>query len=203
MEKTHRKGLPCYVALLIITLAAGLVLGATYTLTKEPIEVRQAEDAEAARKSVLPEAESFEEVAAPEGLDWLYLGIAADGSEAGYAAQITTTGFGGEIEIIAGVNTEGTLTGISVGGSNFSETAGLGAKSKEPEFTSQFAGKTAPLTVVKAGEEKGESTIDAITSASITSKAVTNAVNNLCALINGEEVDAVTSATQAEGGAEE
>ena len=174
--------LPCYVVLLLITLAAGLVLGGTYSLTKDAIDRQQEQKQEAARLSVLPEAQRFEQCEAPEGLDWLYEGLNGDAS-AGYAAQITTNGFGGEIEIVVGIDKAGTVTGISVGGSNFSETAGLGAKSKEPEFAAQFKGLIAPLTVVKAGEDKPANGIDAITSATITSKAVTNAVNRACELI--------------------
>lgn len=174
--------LPCYVALLVITLAAGLILGATYVLTKQPIELQQAQQAENARKAVLPSAVSFTELETPEGLDWLYEGKNGD-TVAGYAAQITGQGFGGEIEIVLGLDADGIITGVSVGGSNFSETPGLGAKSKEPAFTGQFTGKAAPLTVIKAGEAAGDDTIDAITSATRTSNAVTKAVNKACEII--------------------
>ena len=180
----NNKKLPCYAVLLIITLAAGLILGATYTLTKQPIDAQQALSQENARKAVLPAADAFEALETPEGLDWLYSG-SCGGEFVGYAAQITTSGFGGEIEIVIVVDADGTLGGISVGGSNFSETAGLGAKSKDASFTDQFAGKTYPLNVVKAGEEKTDSSIDAITSATITSRAVTNAVNTAVEIIMG------------------
>ena len=113
-----------------------------------------------------------------------------------YAAQKTTRGYGGEIEVTLGTDVYGNITGLSVGGKNFSETAGLGARSKDEAFTSQFAGKTAPLTVVKGNDERNEHTIDAITSATITSKSVTGAANEIMATLDG------LLQPQAEGGAQ-
>jgi electron transport complex protein RnfG len=72
-----------------------------------------------------------------------------------------------------GVDNDGVITGISVGGSSFSETAGLGARAKEAWFAEQYIGKASPIALTKDGGE-----IDAITSATITSRAVTTAVNN-------------------------
>lgn len=173
-----KKKLPAWATLLIITMVAGLALGCTDALTKGPIKEQASASAEKARQESLPNADHFTQlkVADDIGIDWCYAGY-CDGEIVGYVCQVTTNGFGGEVEVIAGVDLEQTVTGISVGGSNFSETAGLGAKSKEPAFTDQFKGKIAPLTVIKNGGIATESTIDAITSATITSTAVTNAVN--------------------------
>ncbi len=102
------------------------------------------------------------------GCDNVYTGE-ANGEIVGYTAQITTRGYGGEIEITIGVDMNGVVTGVSIGGANFAETAGLGAKVKTPEFRDQFTGQKGPY-------ELGSS-IDAITAATISSRAVTNAVN--------------------------
>ena len=69
----------------------------------------------------------------------------------------------------AGFTKEAALTGISVGGANFSETPGLGAKAKDAAFTDQFKGKTPRLKLIKADGEKGDNTVDAITAATRTS----------------------------------
>lgn len=179
----NRKGsprVPCYLALAVITLIAGLVLGATYRLTKDPIAVQERRKAEMARAAVMPEADAFRllDAAGDDAVDWVYEAL-RDGARVGYVAQGTGRGFGGEIEVIVGLRADGEITGISVGGANFSETAGLGAKAKEAAFTGGFFGKRAPLTVVKAGEAKSESTVDAITSATITSKAVNDTVTRV------------------------
>ena len=112
------------------------------------------------------------------GLDWCYAGK-KDGALVGYAAQITVQGFGGEIEVVAGVDTAQTIRGVTVGGGSFSETPGLGAKAKESAFTDAFIGKQAQLRVVRAGEAADDASIDAITSATITSRAVVGAVNDI------------------------
>ena len=169
-----KKQLPGWAVLLIITLAAGLALGGTYALTKDPIDQQAMLTAEKARKAVLPDADSFEKLAVNEdaAVNWAYAGR-KDGNIVGYVAQNTVTGFGGEVEVTVGTNTMGVLSGVRVGGTNFSETAGLGARAKEPAFYEQFAGKEYPLDLIKYGGE-----IDAITSASITSGAVVRGVNS-------------------------
>lgn len=185
----NRKGsprVPCYLALAVITLIAGLVLGATYMLTKDPIAAQESRKAELARAAVMPEVDAFRllETAEDAQVDWVYEAL-KDGVRVGYVAQATGRGFGGEIEVIVGLRTDGEITGISVGGANFAETAGLGAKAKDASFTDGFLGKHAPLTVVKAGEAKSESTVDAITSATITSKAVNGTVTRVSEYVRG------------------
>ncbi len=178
--------------LLIITLAAGLALGGTYALTQEPIEQQALLAADNARKAALPDADSFEELTLNEGaaVDWAYAGL-KEGNTVGYVAQKTVNGFGGKVEVITGVDTSGapdrfTIGGISVGGSGFSETAGLGARSKEPAFTGQFAGKAYPVSYIKAGGTPTESTVDALTSATITTTAVVNGVNDIVKYIKAD-----------------
>ena len=178
--------------LLIITLAAGLALGGTYALTQEPIAQQALLTADNARKAALPDADTFEELTLDEdaSVDWAYAGL-KEGNTVGYVAQKTVNGFGGKVEVIAGVDTIGApetfaISGISVGGSNFSETAGLGARSKEPAFTDQFTGKVYPVSYIKAGGTPTESTVDALTSATITTTAVVNGVNDIVKYIKAD-----------------
>ena len=77
-----------------------------------------------------------------------------------------------------GIDTEGRITGISCGGSNFSETAGLGAKVKEDAFSGQFAGMQAPVSLKKDGGN-----VDSVTAASRSSGAVCRAVNRACEFV--------------------
>ena len=111
-----------------------------------------------------------------------YEALEADGA-VGYVAQTTVNGFGGPIEIIAGVDNEGRITGVSVGGSNFAETPGLGANAKNKSFTDEFIGKHGGISAVKAGKVRGENDIDAMTSATITSSAVADGVNIICSYV--------------------
>ena len=187
-----KKQLPGWAVLLIITLVAGLALGGTNALTKDPIAQQALIKAENARKAALPDAASFEELELAEGapVDWVYAGI-KDGAAIGYVAQKTVNGFGGKVEVIAGVDTKDapetfTIGGVTVGGSDFSETAGLGAKAKEPAFTGQFPGKVYPISYIKAGGEATESTVDALTSATITTTAVVNGVNDIVKYVKAD-----------------
>ncbi len=179
-----KKKLPAFLVLLVITLIAGLILGGTFQITKDPIEQQAIQAAENARKAALPMADSFTELTLPEGskLSWLYEGRQGE-TPVGYVAMTKVQGFGGEVEVIAGVDQNLVITGVNVGGSNFSETAGLGAKAKDASFTDRFLGKTAPLRVIKAGDTPADNTVDAITAATITSSAVNGGVNNISAYI--------------------
>ena len=159
--------------LFLLAAVAGLALGLTNMVTAGAIEEQQIKAAQAARKAVLPAAATFTEATAPEGLKDAFAGYDAAGALVGKTGTIVTKGYGGEIEITVGIDQNGAVTGVSIGGASFAETAGLGARAKEPWFAEQFIGKASPIAIVKDGGE-----IDAITSATITSRAVTNAVDD-------------------------
>ena len=86
----------------------------------------------------------------------------------GYILQITVPGYGGPIEIIMGIDIQGKITGLSVGGSKFSETAGLGTQVKGADFTGQFVGLQEMPTL--------NGNVDTISGATISSSAVINGV---------------------------
>ena len=102
-----------------------------------------------------------------------------DGQDAGYCVQVNPKGFGGEMTLIVGISTDGTVAGAKV--TAHGETAGLGAKAQtDPEWITQFAGQPADgqLQVNKDG-----GTINAITGSTITSRAVTDGVNTAAAYV--------------------
>lgn len=164
--------------LLIIALVGGLALGATNAVTEGPIAQQEIAEADAARFTVLPAAESFEKLAFEPGgeyagIDEVYAGTSG-GKTAGYTVKLTVKGFGGDMALTVGVNTDASISGVKVG--THSETPGLGAKSQDESFTAQFNGKPAPLSVVK-GKASAGSDIAAITGATITTAAVTDGCN--------------------------
>ena len=162
--------IPPWLRLMIITITVGGMLGVVNELTEGPIAQQAVVVAETARRACFTEADSFEEVqlSADSGVDSCYAAM-MEGELAGYVAQVTVTGFGGPIEIHVGMDLEQTITGISVGGSGFAETPGLGAKAKDDDFTNQFTGLTIPTQLGNG--------LDAITGATITSGAVSSGVN--------------------------
>ncbi len=175
-----RKILTLGLKLFAIAAVAGLALGLTNMVTASAIATQQEEAADAARRAVLPTATKFTAVATPDGMKDAFAGYDAQGNLTGKTGTIVAKGYGGEVEITVGVDLSGAVTGVSVGGSNFAETAGLGARAKEAWFGEQFIGKTSPISLTKDG-----GSIDAITSATITSRAVTKAVNEAVIVLSG------------------
>ena len=182
--------------LVIITVVAGLVLGAVYGITKKPIADQEAKAQMEAYKAVFPKASDFKDVdgfseeaaskviasykntvdghesdvisSAVEAVD-------ASGKALGYIFNITTSkGYGGDIQLTVGIQSDGTVSGYSV--LSISETAGLGMKATEPSFYNQYVNKQADKFVVSKDGGEGEQ-IDALSGATITSRAVTGAVN--------------------------
>ncbi|GFI18074.1 electron transport complex subunit RnfG [Lachnospiraceae bacterium] len=177
--------------LLVITLFAGLVLGFVYQITKEPIALAEEKAAKEAYAEVFPEASEFEmlEDALPKAdtPEWAQAGFAGvtienvlsaldkDGTHMGYVLTVTShEGYGGDITFTMGIGNDGGLNGISI--LSISETAGLGMKA-EAVLKPQFADKNVPaFTYTKTGAVS-EDQIDAISGATITTNAVTTAVN--------------------------
>lgn len=176
--------------LLLITVVSGLVLGFVYEITKEPIAAAQEAAAKAAYQEVFPQAADFEaiEVMPPSGDSiWLEKGyegvdieetlraVDSTGNVLGYVITVTShEGYGGDITFSMGIQRDGTLNGISI--LSISETAGLGMKA-EAVLKPQFAGKNVTeFTYTKTGAVT-ENQIDAISGATITTNAVTTAVN--------------------------
>ncbi len=178
-------------ALLAITLVAGLLLGFVYELTKEPRAHQKELAIQNACAQVMPEAGKFTEkdYSLSEVLKEELSGIgvtigtvyeAADPSGAfmGYVLESTSSeGYGGDIVLYLGIDPSSepaVLTGVSI--LSISETAGLGMRAGEV-LVPQFNGKSvSEFTVTKTGST-ADSEIDAISGATITTKAVTNAVN--------------------------
>ena len=161
-----------WLILCLITIIAGLALSLVNMVTEGPIAQQKLLASNASRIAVFPNATGFEAQTVEEGskLDSVYAAT-KDGQTVGYVLQSTVTGYGGPIEIVMGIDNSGTITGISVGGSSFAETAGLGARTRDAEFTSQFVGlKAAP---------KLKENIDGISGATISSSAVTSGANRL------------------------
>lgn len=181
--------------LFAITLLAGLLLGFIYELTKEPITIQRQKAVQKACAAVFEDAASFEElqyevtediavVLAEDGVEvgTVFKALGSDGSVLGYVVQSTSgEGYGGDIVLYVGVRTDGTLNGISL--LEINETPGLGMKA-EDVLVPQFRDKKADaFTYTKTGS-KSETEIDAISGATVTTKAVTNAVNGGLLVVN-------------------
>ena len=180
--------------LMVITLIAGLLLGVVYSVTFQPIQDAQAAATKKAYMAVFPEAADFstnpesdaiiEKTAAglaEQGfgnvlVDEIIDAKDASGSVIGHVINSTSKGgFGGAVSISTGIQQDGTVNGISF--HSIAESPGLGTNARDTDWYKQFSGKKADtFSVTKAGAAN-DSEIDAIAGATITSRAVTGAVN--------------------------
>ena len=169
--------------LFVITLVAGLCLGAVHEVTLDPIAKAQEAAATKTYKEVFPEAAKFEQtdeltaaVAASAdeilaqgfgnvSVDDAQVAEAEDGSVLGYLITASSTeGYNGLVQISVGITSEGNLTG-------------LGMKAKEPTFKDQFNGMKAQKLEVTKTDATADNQVQAISGATYTSKAVTGATN--------------------------
>ena len=149
---------------LITAVVAGL-LGLVNYLTEDRIDELTRQKAEAAMQEVFP-AGNYEEI--PAGEDGITAAYRAD--DAGYVVRVSVNGFGGAIDMMVGVDNAGTVTGVSI--ISHGETASLGANCTREDFRAQFVGASDTLAVSKDG-----GSIDALTGATVTSRAVVSGVN--------------------------
>ncbi|MDR0969591.1 MAG: RnfABCDGE type electron transport complex subunit G [Lentimicrobiaceae bacterium] len=163
--------------LLIVTLTAGITLGAVFILTEDPIEKAKKQKQEKAIKAVLDDFDRIEskniKSAYDENQD-LVFNVAYKGDQfVGVAIEtFTNNGFGGTIKLMIGLSPDGTINNISV--LEHKETPGLGDKMEKSksDWSEQFNGKKGKVALKKNGGE-----IDAITAATISSNAFIDAVN--------------------------
>ena len=173
-----------------ITLVSGLLLGLVYEITKEPIAQSKRQAKLDAYAKVLPKAEQFEELPVfPMSQDGCRVDevveAKSNGQVVGYIVTTTTSeGYGGDIQISVGFLPDGTTQGIAI--LSIGETVGLGMNATKPEFYEQFSGKRVESFQVSKNGADEEDEIDALSGATITSKAVTNAVNTGIAYFNEE-----------------
>ena len=103
-------------------------------------------------------------------------GVDASGAPVGYVVTSTSNdGYGGAITVSVGIQADGTVSGIEF--LTLAETAGLGMNAQKPEWKAQYAGKNVDAFSVTKGGAAADNEINAISGATITSNAVTGAVN--------------------------
>jgi len=183
MNNVNSKG---YIARLTLTLFAitavvALLLSLVNAVTKDTIAQKEQEKLDAALAEVMPgEGITYTSVLEQDG-QVVYEALSG-GDKLGWCVQVAPNGYGGAITLVVGVDPELKVTGVSI--VSHSETSGMGSKADDPQWLSQFVGKSGEITV-KTGENK----IDAVSGATVTSRAITKGVNaalELAAAVKGE-----------------
>lgn len=172
------------VTLFVICAVAALVLGITNNITSPVIEERNIQASNKSRQIVLSDAEEFKQL---EGMNSdivveVYEGLKG-GDVIGYTIKTSPKGYGGAVEVMVGISTDGKITGVDIG--NHSETPGLGSKASDPAFKDQYLDKgVANSLLVVKGSVNNDNEISAISGATITSNGVTSGVNAAMKIYN-------------------
>ena len=168
------------VSLFVICLCVTALLAVTNAVTKDAIAYQQELSAAESRQAVCPDAVDFEKVEYDvQGVE-CYKALDESGNLIGYASSSASRGYGGDVKVMTGINAEdGSVIAINVY-DNSGETPGLGVNTSGEKFTSQFAGLSSGtgVTVDKdAGKNPDSVAVDSVTGATISSRAVVDAVN--------------------------
>lgn len=191
------------ICLFVITLIAGIFLGAIYTITKNPIDTQNEKAKQEAYAAVYEGAEFVSDDATNKALESFNKDLAAgkissesmgslsdveileilkaqvDGQDAGYVVTCSGKGYGGAVTMALGIDAEGAILGIQITDCS-NETPGLGQNSTNADWNKQYVGTnmTQDLGVVKDGSGSTDAgTINSISGATITSSAVTRAID--------------------------
>ena len=179
MENTKKSVLNAAVIglklLLICAIVAAVVAG-VYTLTEEKYNENMKEQKRIAIESIFYEGIEVIELT-ESGSDTPVYRVEKDGLTVGYCVEVTTKGYGGDIQLMVGYEADQIIRGISV--VSHSETPGLGDKITGDDYRNQYVGKSGSLTLGSAEDQ-----IDAISGATYSSKYVLQGVNDATAALN-------------------
>jgi len=156
------KAYPIVFLAVIVTISVVLLI-AVNSFTSTVVESRRGEEVTAILEEIFPEMSRYE-------LEDEVYTIYQDDTKTGYAFKASGNGYGGNIDILVGLDNNFTIIGISI--LSQTETPGVGSRITENSFTDQFKGLSA--NDIALSSEGGK--IDAVTGATISSRAVIDAI---------------------------
>ena len=174
---------------------ASAVLLAGYNLSMDYRQERIEEELTAKMQTILPGSTTFRQetyIGTDDNIRMVYKG------ETGYVVNTVTYGYAGNITMLIGVSNDGKVTGLQV--RQMQETYGLGAEAlRDWEFLAQFLNTTGNVAIATSGVDafssaSGESStdaetyVDALTGATVTSKAIARSVNSAVSFVTGADV---------------
>lgn len=163
-------------SLFSICLVCSVLLAFTNKSTKDIIARRQTDAENNSKASLVSEACEFSDALtiSANGSEYIYYeALGEDKSVIAYIFTTSSKGYGGELRVMTGVDVNGLVTGVVPVVLN--ETPGLGMKAGNADFLKQYTGKSQSIGVMK--NSAGENDIQAISGATVSSRAVTDAVN--------------------------
>lgn len=169
--------------LIICVIVAGL-LAFVNDVTQPIIALNEEKTFQKSMMDVLGTSDKFEKIDVIDHVakDGVKLNSVYEGNNGGYAINTTCSeGYGGDINVMVGITSQLEVNKVII--LSMSETPGLGAKANSPSFLNQFTGSTKGLEIIK-NSEPHHNRISALSGATITSKAVTKAVNSALDVAN-------------------
>ena len=171
------------ISLFVICLVVAVSLAFTNSITATKIAENEAKSQQESMTIVCPDATKFELIAETEDGS-VFKGTNDKGDVVGYAVSTLSSGYGGQIKVMTGIATDSTIINIDVY-YNDDETPGLGKNTSNEDFTSRFIGLLTSDSIVVDKDYVGEGQkVDAVTSSTISSRAVIDAVNKATTLYN-------------------
>lgn len=181
MTTVQNKPITLVLAVVVTCVVAAAGLAATYAVTKDRIAEQDRLAQENSLKAALPEAESFEQVtdtailadaeaaAGEVQVNSIFTALDGSGDEIGWGLRLGSRGYGGYAQLVIGLDTSGSVTGVSV--LSHGETPGLGSKVMEDKaYLGAFTELPAGFTT------KDVKAIDGISGATKSSRALKHAV---------------------------
>lgn len=165
MKNSFKEIIKPVLVLTCICLVVSALLAYVNTITAPIIADAEQKAAQQAMTEVLKEADSFEEVKA-ENLPERVTQVFSANNGMGYVFMLVTKGYGGDMNLICGIKSDGTIEACKT--LSHSETSGLGSKTAEDPYRNQYSGKTADTL----------SEVDSISGATISSTAYMNAIKD-------------------------
>ena len=174
------------IVLAVICLVSAAILGLVNKVTVGPIQANTEKTVQESLRTVMPIDGDYEDVTDQYSGDPVTVDVTGvsvpvkavyKAAEEGYVVEtMSPNGFGGALDMMAGVDNDGNVTGIAI--ISHAETSGLGSKSTDPEWQAQCQGVNGTIGVTKDGYQ-----INAITGSTITSRAVCDGVNAAIAVV--------------------
>ncbi|MBR4678993.1 MAG: RnfABCDGE type electron transport complex subunit G [Bacteroidales bacterium] len=182
--------------LLIVAAVCSAGVAAVYAMTKDTIAETNAKKLQKSLSEVLPQYDMTDTLTITTGDTKAFCYIAKkDGAVVGYAIKASNTnGYNGLVEVLTGFDKDGKI--INTSATVLNETPGLGQKALEPKFADQFKGFEPSKKTLKVKKDGGD--VDAISAATITSRAYTLAVQQAFNALQthlGNKVDTNSGAT--------
>lgn len=159
--------------LLIICAVITAALAGTNWLTQKQLGNQRLEKIRESLEKVIMAGEYKAQEISSNGEEFEYY-EAIDGELKGYIFITSAAGYGGQVSVITGIQPNGEIVAVEILDAS-NETAGIGTKIADPAYLEQYKGKSGQLEIVKSDADQNQ--VNEITGATISSRAVANAVN--------------------------